>query len=226
VLPVHKIWQQAGVSPDIRVQGLENGDIQKLACPPPKSFHPRGRFCAGSEGMPSASARTSAVARRRHRMGLPVRGQRTRTNARTPGVPAKPWPQKKISRSPCMPAAALRSPFPYPRHDPWQKPARKPRQKNQGATPQWRCSHPEHLNNTSCRSPTRQVKLISWSSLVPAVSSRSQRPLSLRRTPQSRWTPRLDQGMRQIEVLVRGPGLRRENRDRCPDQWPVCEIHP
>ncbi|TWB92358.1 SSU ribosomal protein S13P [Synechococcus sp. Ace-Pa] len=78
----HKILAKAGVSPDIRVKDLEDGDIQKLRAAA-ESFTLEGDL-RRQEGMALKRLQDIGCVRgRRHRMGLPVRGQRTRTNART-----------------------------------------------------------------------------------------------------------------------------------------------
>jgi len=76
------ILSNAGVNPDIRVKDLEDGDIQKLRLAT-ESFTLEGDL-RRQEGMALKRLQDIGCVRgRRHRMSLPVRGQRTRTNART-----------------------------------------------------------------------------------------------------------------------------------------------
>ena len=76
------ILSKAGVNPDIRVKDLEDGDIQKLRSVI-ESFTIEGDL-RRQEGMALKRLQDIGCVRgRRHRMSLPVRGQRTRTNART-----------------------------------------------------------------------------------------------------------------------------------------------
>ena len=76
------ILGQAGVNPDIRVKDLEDGDVQKLRTAT-ESFTIEGDL-RRQEGMALKRLQDIGCLRgRRHRMSLPVRGQRTRTNART-----------------------------------------------------------------------------------------------------------------------------------------------
>ena len=76
------ILAQAGVSPDIRVKDLNDGDVQKLRAAT-ESFTVEGDL-RRQEGMALKRLQDIGCVRgRRHRMSLPVRGQRTRTNART-----------------------------------------------------------------------------------------------------------------------------------------------
>jgi len=77
-----EILSQTGVNPDVRVKDLEDGDVQKLRMAT-DSFTLEGDL-RRQEGMALKRLQDIGCLRgRRHRMSLPVRGQRTRTNART-----------------------------------------------------------------------------------------------------------------------------------------------
>ena len=76
------ILSKTGVKPDIRVKDLEDGDVQKLRGAT-EAFTIEGDL-RRQEGMALKRLQDIGCLRgRRHRMSLPVRGQRTRTNART-----------------------------------------------------------------------------------------------------------------------------------------------
>ena len=76
------ILVKTGVNPDIRVKDLEDGDVQKLRTAT-EVFTIEGDL-RRQEGMALKRLQDIGCVRgRRHRMSLPVRGQRTRTNART-----------------------------------------------------------------------------------------------------------------------------------------------
>ena len=76
------ILVKTGVNPDIRVKDLEDGDVQKLRIAT-EVFTIEGDL-RRQEGMALKRLQDIGCLRgRRHRMSLPVRGQRTRTNART-----------------------------------------------------------------------------------------------------------------------------------------------
>ena len=78
----HHILAKAGVSPDIRVKDLSDSDVQKLRGAA-EAYILEGDL-RREEGMALKRLQDIGCLRgRRHRMGLPVRGQRTRTNART-----------------------------------------------------------------------------------------------------------------------------------------------
>ena len=76
------ILAKTGVNPDIRVKDLEDGDLQKLRGAL-EEYTIEGDL-RRQEGMALKRLQDIGCVRgRRHRMSLPVRGQRTRTNART-----------------------------------------------------------------------------------------------------------------------------------------------
>ena len=76
------ILSDTGVNPDTRVKYLEDGDVQKLRGAT-EGYTIEGDL-RRQEGMALKRLQDIGCLRgRRHRMSLPVRGQRTRTNART-----------------------------------------------------------------------------------------------------------------------------------------------
>ena len=77
-----KILASTGVNPDIRVKDLSDADVQKLRAAA-ETFTLEGDL-RRQEGLAMKRLQDIGCVRgRRHRMSLPVRGQRTRTNART-----------------------------------------------------------------------------------------------------------------------------------------------
>ncbi len=76
------ILESTGVNPDTRVKDLQDDDVQKLRVAT-ESYTVEGDL-RRQEGMSLKRLQDIGCVRgRRHRMSLPVRGQRTRTNART-----------------------------------------------------------------------------------------------------------------------------------------------
>ena len=76
------ILSSTGVNPDIRVKDLSDSDVQELRAAA-EDFTVEGDL-RRQEGMALKRLQDIGSLRgRRHRMSLPVRGQRTRTNART-----------------------------------------------------------------------------------------------------------------------------------------------
>ena len=76
------ILANTGVNPDVRVKDLSDSDVQKLRVAA-EDYTLEGDL-RRKEGMALKRLQDIGCLRgRRHRMSLPVRGQRTRTNART-----------------------------------------------------------------------------------------------------------------------------------------------
>ncbi len=91
------ILEKSGVNPDIRVKDLDDSDIQKLRAVT-EEFTLEGDL-RRQEGMALKRLQDIGCVRgRRHRMSLPVRGQRTRTNARTRKGKVKTVVAKKKAR--------------------------------------------------------------------------------------------------------------------------------
>src|SRR3979490_663856 len=94
------ILKAAGVSPDIRIKDLSEDDVRSIS----KVIEEQG----GVEG--DLRKDISIHIKRlmeigcyrgiRHRRGLPVRGQRTKTNSRTRKGPKKTVPRKKKAKGP------------------------------------------------------------------------------------------------------------------------------
>jgi small subunit ribosomal protein S13 len=81
----NQILSAAGVSPDVRVKDLSEDDVRKIS----RVIEEQG----GVEG--DLRKEIGSYRGARHRRNLPVRGQRTRTNARTRKGPRKGAVAKK-----------------------------------------------------------------------------------------------------------------------------------
>jgi len=80
---LHQILAATGVNPDIRVKDLSDADVAALRGEIESNYQVEGDL-RRLEGLNIKRLIDIGCYRgRRHRMGLPVRGQRTRTNART-----------------------------------------------------------------------------------------------------------------------------------------------
>jgi small subunit ribosomal protein S13 len=79
----HQILAATGVNPDTRVKDLSDADVASLRGEIESNYQVEGDL-RRLEGLNIKRLIDIGCYRgRRHRMGLPVRGQRTRTNART-----------------------------------------------------------------------------------------------------------------------------------------------
>ncbi len=89
------ILQESGVSPDIRVKDLSEDDVRKIS----RVIEEQGRVEGDLRKEISLNIKRlmeiGCYRGLRHRRGLPVRGQRTHTNARTRKGPRKGMLRKK-----------------------------------------------------------------------------------------------------------------------------------
>ena len=79
----HKILASTGVNPDTRVKDLSDSDVAALRAEVEKNYQVEGDLRRWEAMNIKRLVDIGTYRGRRHRMGLPVRGQRTRTNART-----------------------------------------------------------------------------------------------------------------------------------------------
>jgi small subunit ribosomal protein S13 len=86
---------QTGVSPDTRVRDLSDGDLVKLRDWIEANYRIEGDLRREVQADIRRKVEIGCYAGLRHRRGLPVRGQRTHTNARTRKGPRKAIAGKK-----------------------------------------------------------------------------------------------------------------------------------
>jgi small subunit ribosomal protein S13 len=95
-----KLLGVTGVSPDIRVKDLKDEDIQKLREQIEKGLKVEGDLRREIGGAIKRLMDIGCYRGIRHRRGLPVRGQRTKTNSRTRKGPKKTVAGKKKAKGP------------------------------------------------------------------------------------------------------------------------------
>jgi len=91
----NEILASTGVSPDTRVKDLTDDEISKLRETIDKGFRVEGDLRREIALNIKRLIEIGSYRGRRHRMGLPVRGQRSKTNARTRKGPKKTIAGKK-----------------------------------------------------------------------------------------------------------------------------------
>ncbi|CDN11372.1 MAG: 30S ribosomal protein S13 [Richelia sp.] len=79
----HKILAATNVNPETRVKDLSDGDVAALRAEIESNYQVEGDLRRWEAMNIKRLVDIGTYRGRRHRMGLPVRGQRTRTNART-----------------------------------------------------------------------------------------------------------------------------------------------
>ena len=89
------ILAKTGINPDIRAKDLTEDDIAKLRDEIENHYTVEGELRREVAMNIKRLVETNCYRGIRHRKGLPVRGQRTKTNARTRKGPAKTIANKK-----------------------------------------------------------------------------------------------------------------------------------
>jgi small subunit ribosomal protein S13 len=84
-----KILVETGVNPDVRVKDLRDDDIVKIRSVIDRDFKVEGDLRREVSMNVKRLVDIGSYRGTRHRLGLPVHGQRTRTNARTRRGPRK-----------------------------------------------------------------------------------------------------------------------------------------
>ncbi len=90
-----QILKETGISPDTRVKDLTEDEVAKLRAEIDKSYKVEGDLRRGVSLDIKRLVEIGSYRGTRHRRGLPVRGQRTKTNARTRKGPKRTMANKK-----------------------------------------------------------------------------------------------------------------------------------
>ena len=90
-----KILEEVGVTPDIRVKDLTDEDTVKIRAVLERDYRVEGDLRRDISMSVKRLTDIGCYRGSRHRAGLPVRGQRTKTNARTRKGPRKAVVGKK-----------------------------------------------------------------------------------------------------------------------------------
>ncbi|MBQ3458685.1 MAG: 30S ribosomal protein S13 [Synergistaceae bacterium] len=92
-----KILAATGVNPDVRVKDLSEEDAQKLRREIEDNYKVEGDLRREVSMNIKRLIDIGCYRGQRHRVGLPVRGQRTKTNARTRKGPRRTVANKKMA---------------------------------------------------------------------------------------------------------------------------------
>ncbi len=93
----NEILEKTGVNPDTRVKDLTDAEISKLREVIDHEYHVEGDLRREVAMNIKRLVEIGSYRGMRHRRGLPVRGQRSKTNARTRKGPKKTMANKKKS---------------------------------------------------------------------------------------------------------------------------------
>lgn len=91
----NEILNKTGINPDTRIRDLTDDEISKLRDVIEKEYVVEGDLRRDTALNIKRLLEIGCYRGRRHKMGLPVRGQRTKTNARTRKGPKKTVANKK-----------------------------------------------------------------------------------------------------------------------------------
>ena len=91
----NKILAKTGINPDTRAKDLTEAEVAKLRDEIEANYHVEGDLRRDVALNLKRLVEINCYRGIRHRKGLPVRGQRTKTNARTRKGPAKTIANKK-----------------------------------------------------------------------------------------------------------------------------------
>jgi len=94
-----RILDAAGVDPNTRVRDLTEGEISQIRTIIDREYKVEGDLRREVSQNIKRLQEIGCYRGIRHRRGLPVRGQRTRTNARTKRGPRKTVPGRRRSRA-------------------------------------------------------------------------------------------------------------------------------
>ena len=101
-----KILQRTGISPDVRAKSLTEDEISRITTIIQKEYRTEGNLKREVSMNIKRLMDIQSYRGLRHKRSLPVRGQRTRTNARTRKGPKKTiGAQRKKETAPAKPAA-------------------------------------------------------------------------------------------------------------------------
>jgi len=94
-----EILKNTGINPDTRVRDLTEEEVSKLRESIDKGYKVEGDLRREESLNIKRLIEIGSYRGRRHRQGLPVRGQRTKTNARTRKGPRKTVGAKRSSKA-------------------------------------------------------------------------------------------------------------------------------
>ncbi len=92
-----KLCDETGINPDIRVRDLTDSEVNKIRMFIENNLSVEGDRRRTVQSDIKRKIEIGSYQGTRHRKGLPVRGQRTHTNARTRKGPKKTVANKKIA---------------------------------------------------------------------------------------------------------------------------------
>ena len=196
------ILAATGINPDTRAKDLTEEEIAKLRDVIESSYTVEGDLRREVGLNIKRMVEVNCYRGIRHRKGLPVRGQRTKTNARTRKGPAKTIANKKKYRSGIKMAKATKKVV---------KKRRERKNIEKGAV------HIQStFNNTIVTITDVYGNAISWASAgeLGFKGSRKSTPFAAQSASETAAKAAVEHGLKSVEVYVKGPGSGRESAIR------------
>ena len=190
------ILEKAGVNPDTRVKDLTDAEEQKLR-DAIDDYVVEGDLRRQTALDIKRLSEIGCYRGMRHRKGLPVRGQRSKTNARTRKGPKKTIANKKKSERRTAMAQA-------------KKVIRRRREKKNIERGQVHIR--SSFNNTMVTVTDTQGNAISWASSggLGFRGSKKSTPFAAQTAAETAARAAMEHGLKTVEVFVKGPGQGRE----------------
>ena len=190
------ILEKAGVNPDTRVKDLTDAEEQKLR-DVIDNYIVEGDLRRQTALDIKRLSEIGCYRGMRHRKGLPVRGQRSKTNARTRKGPKKTSANKKKSERRTAMAQA-------------KKVIRRRREKKNIERGQVHIR--SSFNNTMVTVTDTQGNAISWASSggLGFRGSKKSTPFAAQTAAETAARAAMEHGLKTVEVFVKGPGQGRE----------------
>ena len=192
------ILAKTGIDPDKRAKDLTEDEIAKLRDEIENNYTVEGELRREVAMNIKRLVEINCYRGIRHRKGLPVRGQRTKTNARTRKGPAKTIANKKKERRSRDKMANVKK----------TTKKRRERKNVESGAAHIRSS----FNNTIVTITDLQGNAISWASAgeMGFKGSRKSTPYAAQTAAETAAKIAMEHGMKTVEVYVKGPGTGRE----------------
>ena len=218
-----------GINPDIRVKDLTDEQLITLRDYLEGNYKIEGDLRREIDADIRRKIQINCYQGQRHRKGLPVRGQRTKTNARTRKGPKRTVGGKKkatkesvadsSSHEVCASSFEHQSKFVIRKRGSMaaqKQAARKPRRRDRKSVPVGQAHIKSTFNNTIISITDPSGAVVSWASGgdVGFKGSRKSTPYAAGMAAESAARKAMEHGLKKVDVFVKGPGSGRETAIR------------
>jgi small subunit ribosomal protein S11 len=205
----NKVVSEAGVPGQTRTKDLTEDQLSRINSIIDKGYTVEGALRRLIQQNVQRLKEIGAYRGLRHRRGLPVRGQRTRTNSRTRKGPRTTVAGKKVATGDKPEAKTDAPAAPAPETSGSRKRSRK-------LVPKAVVHIQATFNNTIITIADPSGGTLCWSSAgnIGYKGSRKSTPFAAQKAAEAAAEKALKFGVREVEVRVKGPGAGRESAIR------------